>query len=160
MIRGFICLFVIFFLFSCANIEFVLKDSLPSNRLKEATLVTYNENNSESFSKELLLFFGNNEKGEFILDTSIDEKKENRLVKKNQVAEKIDYKLTVEYKVFYKKRDCQIYNNKLVSKFSFVPKSFGYNFGTDRSFENLYNGAIKNNIVNFINSLPPNNNCL
>ena len=160
MIKGFFSLFIVFYLFSCTNIEFVLNDDLPSNRLNKETLITYNNNNNEMFDQELLSFLGNNEKGDFILETKLEETKENRLVKKNQVAEKVDYKITVEYKVFHMTRDCQIYNQKIVSKFSFVPKSFGYNFGTDRSFEKLYKGAVKKNIINFINSLPTNNNCI
>jgi len=160
MIRGFFSLFIIFYLFACTNIEFVLNDDQLSNRLNNETLITHNNNNNEMFGQELLLFLGNNEKGDFILDTKFEETKENRLVKKNQVAEKIDYKITVEYKVFYMTRGCQIYDQKIVSKFSFVPKSFGYNFGTDRSFEKFYKGAIKKNIINFINSSPTNNKCI
>ena len=66
MIRGFFSLFIIFYLFACTNIEFVLNDDLPSNRLNNETLITYN--NNEMFAQELLSFLGNNEKGDFILE--------------------------------------------------------------------------------------------
>ena len=69
MIRGFFSLFVILYLFSCANIEFVLKDDLLSNRLNNNTLITYNKNNNEDFDRQLLSFLGNNDKGDFILET-------------------------------------------------------------------------------------------
>jgi len=159
MIKVFVSLFILFFLVSCSGFDFVLNDDTPSNRLKEKTELAYNATNNESFTQELVSFFGNNKGGDFILITNLNETKKNRLVKKNQVAEKIDYKLTIEYKVYYKDRGCQIYNKKIVSKFSFVPKSFGYNFGTDRSFEKLYRGGVKKNITKFINSMPTSNTC-
>ena len=107
-----------------------------------------------------MAFFGNNKDGDYILNASLSESKENRLVKKNQVAEKIDYELNIDYELFYKNRNCKIHNKNVVSKFSFVPKSFGYNFGADRSLEKLYKISLRKNIKNFYASAPTNNNCI
>ena len=104
--------------------------------------------------------FGNNEKYEYILKTTFLEKKENRIVKNNQVAEKIEYTLEVNYDLFYKTIECKIYNKKIISKFSFTPKSTGYNFGSDRSFDKLYDSSVDQNINNFIDDLQINKSCL
>jgi hypothetical protein len=118
------------------------------------------KNLEKRFVKGLYSNFGNNEKFEYILKTTFIEKKENRIVKNNQVAEKIEYSLEVNYDLFYKTSECKIYNKTIISKFSFTPKSDGYNFGSDRSFDNLYNSSVDQNINSFIDSLQINKSCL
>jgi len=118
------------------------------------------KNLEERFVRGLYTNFGNNEKHEYILKTTFLEKKENRIVKNNQVAQKIEYTLVVNYELFYKAIECKIFNKTIISKFSFTPKSAGYNFGSDRSFDKLYNGSIDQNINNFINTLQVNKSCL
>ena len=149
-----------FFIFSCSNIEFVLKDSSSKNPLKNKTMLLVDKNSEEKFVRGLYSNFGNNEKYEYILKTTFLEKKENRIVKNNQVAEKIEYTLEVNYNLFYKTRECKIYNKTIISKFSFTPKSAGYNFGSDRSFDKLYDSSVDQNINNFIDALQINKNCL
>jgi len=159
MIKRLIFLSLLFVLISCESIELVLKESISTNQFKDKTIIVINGNKEEVFTQELFSFFGNNQEGEYILITAFSEKKENRLVKKNQVAEKIDYELTASYEIFYKNRNCKIYNKKITTQFSFVPKSFGYNFATDRSIEKLYRNSIRNNIQNFIYSAPKGRVC-
>ena len=118
------------------------------------------KNSQESFVKSLYAYFGNNKKYEYILRTNFLESKENRIVKNNQVAEKIDYTLEVVYDLFYKTSECKIFNKTIVSNFSFTPKSAGYNFGSDRSFDSLYNSSVDKNINNFIETLQINKSCL
>ena len=153
MIKKIFFLLFLFFLFSCNNIDFVLKQTSAPNPLVENTYIIF-DGVKEEFIPELISVLGNKKDGEFILITSFAEKKENRLVKQNQVAEKIDYEIIVDYKVFYKNRNCTIFNKQIVKKFSFVPKSFGYNFGTDISLENLYKNSIEKNIQDFISAAP------
>lgn len=150
----------LFFLLSCGGVDFLLKENSIPNQFKNNTIVLFSGEKEEGFSQEIFSFFGNNKAGSYILITSISEEKENRLVKKNQVAEKVDYQLTINYKIFYKNQDCKIYNKKIISKFSFVPKSYGYNFGTDKSLEKLYTRSIRGNIQSFINSAPKETDCL
>ena len=149
-----------FFIFSCSNIEFVLKDSSSKNPLKNKTMLLVDKNSEEKFVRGLYSNFGNNEKYEYILKTTFLEKKENRIVKNNQVAEKIEYTLEVNYNLFYKTRECKIYNKTIISKFSFTPKSAGYNFGSDMSFNKLYDNSIDQNINNFIDALLINKSCI
>ena len=160
MIKKYIAYSFLIFVFSCSNIEFVLKDSEQTNPLKDKTVLFIDKNSEEKIVRGLYAYFGNNDKYEYILKTKFLEKKENRIVKNNQVAEKIDYTLEVFYELFYKTGECKIFNKKIVSKFSFTPKSAGYNFGSDKSFERLYNSSINQNISNFIDALKINKSCL
>jgi len=154
MIKKTFKLLLFFLVLSCSNIEFVLEDDNVPKQLKDQVMIIINENQEKIFTRELFLVFGNNNNGNFILITSFSEKKENRIVKKNQVAEKIDYELSVNYELFYKNRECKIFDKKIVSKFSFLPKSFGYNFGADRSYEKLYANSVKKNIQKFVDLIP------
>ena len=160
MIKKYLTCCFFLFIFSCANIEFVLKESSQTNPLKDKTVLLLDKNLEKRFVRGLYSNFGNNEKYEYILKTTFIEKKENRIVKNNQVAEKIEYTLEAKYDLFYKTSECKIYNKTIISKFSFTPKSDGYNFGSDRSFDNLYNSSVDQNINSFIDSLQINKSCL
>tara|TARA_B100001063_G_scaffold81647_1_gene75990 strand:+ start:246 stop:731 length:486 start_codon:yes stop_codon:yes gene_type:complete len=160
MTQKYISCILLFFVFSCSNIEFLLSDNNQVNPLRYKTTLLIDKNLDERFVRELYSYFGNNKKYEYILKTSFFEEKENRIVKNNQVAEKIEYTLEVVYELFYKTSECKIFNKKITSKFSFTPKSAGYNFGSDKSFEKLYSRSIDQNINNFINTLQINKSCL
>ena len=157
--KYFTCCFL-FFIFSCSNIDFVLKDSSLTNPLKNKTALIIDKNSDERFVRSVYSYFGNSEKYDYILKTKFLEKKENRIVKNNQVAEKIEYTLEVVYDLFYETKECKIFNKKIVSKFSLTPKSAGYNFGSDRSFEKLYSSSVDQNINNFIRALQIKKSCL
>ena len=160
MIKKYLTCFFLLFIFSCTNIEFVLKNDSQTNPLKDKTILLMDKNLEKRFVKGLYSSFGNNEKYEYILKTTFIEKKENRIVKNNQVAEKIEYTLEVNYDLFYKTSECKIYNKTIISEFVFTPKSAGYNFGSDRSFDKLYNSSVDQNINSFIDSLNINKSCL
>ena len=160
MIKKYLTCFFLFFILSCTNIEFVLKDSSQTNPLKNKTALLMDKNLEKRFVKGLYSNFGNSEKYEYILKTTFIERKENRVVKNNQVAEKIEYTLEVNYDLFYKSNKCKIFNKTIISKFAFTPKSAGYNFGSDRSFDKLYNSSVDQNINNFIDALLINKSCI
>ena len=160
MIKKQIAYSLLFFIFSCSNVEFVLKDSSQMNPLKDKTLVVVDKDINNRLTRGLYSFFGNNKKYEYILKTKFLERKENRIVKNNQVAEKIEYTLEVDYDLFYKTSECKIFKKKIITSFSFTPKSAGYNFGSDRSFDKLYDSSIEENINSFIDSLKINKGCL
>ena len=160
MIKKIIACSFLFFIFSCSGIELVLKDSSQTNPLKDKTTLLMNKSSDERFARGLYSYFGNNEKYDYILKTKFLEKKENRIIKNNQVAEKIDYTLEVDYNLFYKTSECKIFNKTVISKFSITPKSAGYNFGSDRSFDKLYSSSVDQNISSFIDALQINKSCL
>ena len=160
MIKKYIACVLLFFILSCSGVEFVLKENNNINPLKGKTLLLLDNSTEERFVGGLFSYFGNSEKYDFILKTNFLEKKENRIVKNNQVAEKIEYSLEVDYDLFYKTRECKVFNKKVITKFSFTPKSAGYNFGSDRSFDKLYVSGVNQNINNFIDALQINKRCL
>jgi len=160
MIIKYIAYTLFFFIFSCSNIDFVLKDSSFTNPLKNKTSLLIDKNSDERFIRGLYSYFGNNKKYEYILKTVFLEKKENRIVKNNQVAEKIEYTLKVNYDLYYKTSECRVYNKTIISKFSFTPKSAGYNFGSDMSFNKLYSSSVNQNINSFIDALQISKSCL
>jgi len=160
MIKYYIACVLFFFVFSCSNIEFVLENNSQTNPLKNKTILLINKNVDERFARELYAFFGNKDVYEYILEVKFLEKKENKVIKNNQVAEKIKYSLEVDYGLFYKSNECKIYEKKVVSNFTFTPKSAGYNFGSDRAFDNLYENSITQNINNFVGNLLINKSCL
>ena len=159
MIKSLMLLSVLI-LTGCGKIDLLLLDNHDQNKLRGNTSIVLQGDPVELFAEEVYSFFEDNQKGEYILITTISEKTENRLVKTNQVAEKINYEITVDYEVFYKSMSCNIFNKKIVSTFSFVPKSFGYNFGTDRSLEKLYRSSVIKNIENFAVVFPNPTNCI
>ena len=150
---------VFFFIVSCNNIDLLLKDTGNLNQLENNTAIIITNNTNEKFSRELYSFFGNNKNYNYILKAVFVEKKENIIVKTNQVAEKIEYSLEVNYDLFYKTTECKIFSKKIISNFYFTPKSGGYNFGTDRSFDKLYTDGIRKNIQDFINFSPFEDSC-
>lgn len=150
-------LVIFFFILSCSSVEFIVKDN---NQFKNKIFIVNKENEEVRFTRELYSYFGNNKSYDYILKTKFLERKENRIVKQNQVAEKINYTFEVEYKLFYKTESCLVFEKEIISRFSFTPKSFGYNFGADRSFEKLYTNTARQNIQKFIELAPLKTTCL
>ena len=160
MIKKYITYGILIFVCSCSNVEFVLNDKISTNPLKDKTTLLINKNSEERYVRGLYAYFENNKNYEYILKINFLEKKENRIIKNNQVAEKIEYTLEATYNLFYKTSECKIFSKKVTSKFSFTPKSAGYNFGSDKSFEKLYDSSVNQNINSFINTLQINTSCL
>ena len=160
MIKKYIACILLFFGISCSGVEFVLKDDNQTNPLNNKTILLTDKNTEELFARGLYSFFGNNDSYEYILKTKFLETKENRVVNNNQVAEKIEYTLKVVYDLFYKTNECKIFNKTVTTRFYFTPKSGGYNFGSEKSFDKLYEKSINQNINSFIESLQINKGCL
>jgi len=74
MIKKYLTCFFLLFVFSCTNIEFVLKDNIQTNPLKDKTLLLVDKNLEERFVKGLYSNIGNNAKYECILKTTFIEK--------------------------------------------------------------------------------------
>ena len=144
-------LVIVLFLFSCSQIELVLQESEKSTPLKNKTTLKVLNSPSPILKEQLVFFFGENTDPEFHLTADFSENKTNRFVKKNQVATKIDYEIKIKYKLVNNIKNCTILESIENSRFSFIPKSSGYNFGSDRSLDELYKEVFKNNIENFLN---------
>ena len=90
------------FILCCSNIELILNEYSLPNPIKNNVLVIASGEKSNMYFRELYSYFGNNNEGEYILTTTFLEKKENKVVKQNQVAEEIGYELDINYNLFYK----------------------------------------------------------
>ena len=66
---------LLLFVFSCSNIEFVLKDNALTNPLKDKTMLLIDKNSDDRFVRGLYSRFGNNETYEYILKTKYSENK-------------------------------------------------------------------------------------
>ena len=141
---------VFFFLTSCSNINFLLDTKDPSNFLKNKTSVYFSGWDSLILKDILFSKIGSVDEKRFLLTVEASEKITKRSISENQVAQKIDYKITINYNLTDSSNRCPKIKDKQVSNFSFTPKSSGYNFASDVLLDNLYKEAILNNVNNFI----------
>jgi len=154
---------VFFSLVSCSNINFLLDTKESSNFFKNKTLVYVSGWDNPVLKDVLFLKIGEVDEKKFLLNAQVKEKQTKRSVGENQVAIKIDYKITIDYILKDTRNKCPEIKNKQISKFSFTPKSSGYNFASDVLLSSLYEEAVLNNVNNFIsfaNNKIKSNKCL
>ena len=145
------CKLIVFFLLtSCSNIHFILDTKNSSNFLKNKT--SFYVSGWDNLILNYILFskIGSVDEKRFLLTAQVNEKITKRSISENQVAQKIDYKITINYKLNDTKNKCPEIKNKQISKFSFTPKYSGYNFASDVLLKNLYKEVILSNVNNFI----------
>ena len=142
---------IFFFLSSCGEVDFIYKDSKNIiNPLYEKTQIDTSGVELSYINSYLAMFFGENKEGNFRLLINIKEKKIKRSVETNQATSNLRYELRFSYNLFSKTKNCLIYEKEILSYFSIIPKSDGYNYGTDASIENKYELAIAENLNQFI----------
>ena len=145
---------VLVFLSSCTSIEFVYNENKSvTNPLYEKTKVSTSGVNINFINSYLPMFFGKNKEELFDLSINIEEKKTKRSVEKNQAISNLRYELILTYTLISNKDNCVTYEKKLSSYFSIIPKSSGYNYGTDTSIAKKYELAITENLNQFISIL-------
>ena len=129
-----------FFLFlSCSQVEFVYKDSKNLiNPLYEKTNISTSGLDLNYINSYLPMFFGENKENKFSLSINIEEKKTKRSVETNQATTNLRYQLKFSYVLTSVSKDCLTYKKEILSFFSIIPKSDGYNYGTDASLEKRY----------------------
>ena len=66
----------------------------------------------------------------------------------------LNYELKFIYTLKSDELNCIIYTKEILSNFSIIPKSSGYNFGTDSSLEKKYELAVTENLNQFVSLLP------
>ena len=159
----FIKIVVFFSLISCTNINFLINEDEGADFLKNKTAV-YISGWNNPIIKEMFFFkFGKASDKRFLLTAEINETQKKRSVGVNQVAKKIDYKITVDYVLSDIGKKCSDVLNIQTSRFSFTPKSSGYNFASDVLFDNLLKEAILENLNSFLafaNNKIQKQNCL
>ena len=146
--------FLIYFVASCGSVEFVYKsDKNLINPLYQKTKVITSGTDLSFMNSYLPMFFGKNNEHVYILKININEKKTKRSVETNQATSNLRYKLRFYYTLTSIEKDCITYEKEIVSYFSVIPKSSGYNYGTDTSLEKKYELAIGNNLNQFVSIL-------
>ena len=156
-------IFLFCFVVSCNDVEFVYKNEKNLiNPLYQKTKVTTSGTNLSFLNSYLPMFFGEAGEHRYNLLINIDEKKTKRSVKTNQAISNLKYELRFYYTLKSIKKDCITYEKEIVSYFSIIPKSSGYNYGTDTSLEKKYELVIDDNLNQFVTILSDinTNSCL
>ena len=145
----FVTIFI--FIISCGDIDFVYKeDKNLINPLYGKTEVSTSGLEINYMNSYLPMFFGNKKDGPFSLSIKIEENKIKSAVETNQATSKLRYELKFIYTLVLKEKNCETFNQELVSRFSILPKSSGYNYGTDSSLEKKYQLATTENLNRFV----------
>ena len=145
----FVTIFI--FIISCGDIDFVYKeDKNLLNPLYEKTEVSTSGLDINFMNSYLPMFFGNKKENLFSLSIEIEQNKIKRSVETNQATSKLKYELKFIYTLVLNEKNCVTFNKELVSHFSIIPKSSGYNYGTDSSLEKKYQLAITENLNRFV----------
>ena len=146
-----ICISIFLFLTSCSGVDFVYKDKKNIiNPLYEKTNIDISGTELVFITTYLPMLFGDNKFNEFNLFINIKEKKTKTSVEKNQATSNLMYELRFQYSLFSNTKECKTYEKEVLSNFSIIPKSGGYNYGTDASLEKKYELAITENLNQFI----------
>ena len=141
------------FLLACSNIEFSYIEDELNNQLYNKTNIIITGDEIPFLNTIVLSKFGISQNEFLDLEINISEKKTKIVIKTNQVSTRIDYEIVINYILSNQSKKCTILTKKQYSRFSFIPKSEGYNFGSDKFLDNLYIRNIENNIDQFLNSL-------
>ena len=148
----FISLF--FTIISCSNIEFVYKEKGNLiNPLYEKTNVVSSGVDLVFIQSYIPTVFGSVKEKDFNLLINIEEKKIKRSVETNQATSNLRYELRFTYTLESINKNCITYKKEILSFFSIIPKSSGYNYGTDASLEKKYELAIIENLNQFVSFL-------
>ena len=141
------------FLASCSNIDFTYKGDPLNNQLYNKTNIKITGDEIPFLNTVVLSKFGTSQNGSLDLEIDISEKKTKMTIKTNQVSTRIDYEIEINYILRNQSDKCILSTKKQYSRFSFVPKSEGYNFGSDKFLETLYKRNLENNIDHFLDGL-------
>tara|TARA_E500000178_G_scaffold27922_1_gene25550 strand:+ start:1487 stop:1975 length:489 start_codon:yes stop_codon:yes gene_type:complete len=145
----FVTIFI--FIISCGDIDFVYKeDKNLINPLYEKTEISTSGLDINFMNSYLPMFFGNKKEDRFSLSIEIEQNKIKRSVETNQATSKLKYELKFIYTLVLNEKNCEIFDKELVSHFSIIPKSSGYNYGTDSSLEKKYQLATTENLNRFV----------
>ena len=152
--KKYILLFLLLcFSSACSNIDFAYNENELNNQLYNKTNIKITGDEIPFLNTIVLSKFGTSQNGPLDLEIDISEKKTKMTIKANQVSARIDYEIAINYILRNQTDKCTLLTKKQYSRFSFIPKSEGYNFGSDKFLEILYKRNVENNIGQFLDSL-------
>ena len=147
-------LFLILFLNSCGQIEFSYKDNINiTNPIYKKTSVSLSGKELFSTFKYISKYVGESNNPDYHLEIYTEEKSTKRSVQTNQAVSQLDFQLELVYTLKRIDSDCLLYKDTIFSRFSYTPKSEGYNFGSDESLLKMYDLASRENTGQFIQSI-------
>ena len=143
-----------YFFISCSSVEFIYKNEKNLiNPLYQKTKVVTTGTNLNFMNSYLPMFFGESDEYTYNLKINISEKKTKRSVETNQATSNLRYQLRFYYTLTSVEKNCITLEKEIVSYFSIIPKSSGYNYGTDASLEKKYELVIDDNLNQFVSIL-------
>ena len=152
--KKYILLFLLLcFLAACSNIDFVYNKDEINKQLYNKTNIKITGDEIPFLNTIVLSKFGTSQNGPLDLEIDISEKKTKMTIKTNQVTTRIDYEIAINYILRNQAGKCTLLIKKQYSRFSFIPKSEGYNFGSEKFLESLYKRNVGDNISQFLDSL-------
>ena len=152
--KKFVLLFLLLcFSSACSNIDFAYNENELNNQLYNKTNIKITGDEIPFLNTIVLSKFGTSQNGPLDLEINISEKKTKMTIKTNQVSARIDYEIAINYILRNQAKKCTLLTKKQYSRFSFIPKSEGYNFGSDKFLETLYKRNVGNNFSQFLDSL-------
>lgn len=155
MIKKFNLFIFLLFVAACANLEFTYDNNAEiNNPIFNKTKVTLSGKELTSVYMIIPEIIGVSQEDSYELYININESKKRRSVQNNQAVAKVDHKLNFKYELYNINKNCNIYRKEIISRFTYVPKSSGFNFGSDKSLENKYELAVKKNLKDFVDSMP------
>tara|TARA_B100000963_G_C22465952_1_gene597893 strand:- start:52 stop:540 length:489 start_codon:yes stop_codon:yes gene_type:complete len=147
-------IFSLILLKSCNNIDFIYsEDKIVTNPLYDKTKVIVTGEDLPIIKSYVPVIFGNSKNEDYTLSIKVEEKQTKRAVETNQATSNLMYELSFLYSIKLNKEDCISYEKIILSSFSIIPKSSGYNYGTDASLESKYQLAVSNNLNQFVSLL-------
>tara|TARA_A100001011_G_scaffold393896_1_gene484976 strand:+ start:3850 stop:4338 length:489 start_codon:yes stop_codon:yes gene_type:complete len=153
-VKKFFFIFLFFTIISCSDIEFVYEEKNNIiNTMYEKTNVITSGLDLVYIQSYLPTIFGNVKDRNFDLFINIEERKTKRSIETNQATSNLRYELRFIYTLESINKNCITYEKEILSYFSVIPKSSGYNYGTDASLEKKYELAIVENLNQFVSFL-------
>ena len=144
----------LFFITSCSSIEFTYTDKENlTNPIYNKTVVSLSGKEIPFVQRYISTYIGNGSDEIYNLGINIKEEKIKRSIQSNQAVSKLDYNLEFFYSLRDLSKNCIVYEKSIFTNFAYVPKSDGYNFGSDESLDQMYKLASKENIEEFVRSV-------
>ena len=144
-------IFIFIFVSSCSKVDFIYSNNDElTNPLYERTNVTTIGINLAYLNSYIPVVFGNNKENSYNLLIEITETKTRSSVETNQAASNLRYVLRFKYTLISIEQGCEVFYKEIISYFNIIPKSDGYNFGTDTSLEKKYELVIADNLSQFV----------
>ena len=147
-------IFIFILTSSCGNMDFTYKNNGNlTNPLYQKTNIATSGVSLAYINSYIPLVFGENKENTYNLEIEIIENKTKSSVEINQATSNLRYELRFKYTLVSVEKNCVTYKKEILSNFTIIPKSEGYNYGTDASLEKKYELVIVDNLSQFISFL-------